>query len=364
VSAAALPSARQAAAPRAILILRTSALGDVVHCLPVAAALRRAHPEARIGWVVEEPFAPLVASHPAVDEVIPVALRRWRRLASAGTSLREIAALRARLRAFAADVALDLMGNHKAGALALLSGARRRVGARPADRREPSSGWWISERVPVVGLHAVDRAFSLAAALGGGGGGVQPATDDFAGARLLRGQDPPALSPAGYVLLQPGAAWGNKRWPPAWWGDLAAGLAADGRRVYVLAGPGEEALAGAVATASGGAAEAVAPGGLTALAAWLRGARLLVGGDTGPLHLAHALGVPVLALHGPTDPARNGPYGAPDQAMFHLLPCSFCHRRFGEAKACLLALTPPHVLARTRALLAEPPEADGKFARR
>ena len=336
-----------APAPRSILILRTSALGDVVHCLPVASALRAAYPAARLGWVVEEPFLALVASHPAVDEAIPVALRRWRRRPLAAATLGELAAFRRRLRDFDAEVALDLMGNHKAGALALLSGARRRIGPARRDRREPSSAAWINRRFPLSGEHAVDRALSLVAALG-----APTAAADFAGAALLPGGGAGAPPAPGYVLLQPGAGWGNKRYPAVWWGRIARELADHGARVLVLAGPGEEGLAAEVEAASSGGAATVAPGGLAELAAWLRGARLVIGGDTGPLHLAHALGAPVLALHGPTDPARHGPYGAPGRVMVRVLPCSFCYRRYEETKACLLELAPWQVAARARALIA------------
>jgi heptosyltransferase-1 len=135
---------------------------------------------------------------------------------------------------------------------------------------------------------------------------------------------------------------------------VAAELAAGGERVVAVADGGEERLAAAVAAASAGAAEPVVAGGLATLAAWLRGARLVIGGDTGPVHLAHALGVPVLALHGPTDPARHGPYGAPERALFRRLPCSFCYRRFEATKACLLELAPRLVAARARSLLATP----------
>jgi heptosyltransferase I len=339
------------AQPQAILLLRTSALGDVVHSLPVASALRRAYPAARLGWVVEEPFAALVASHPAVDVVLPVALRRWRRAPLDRATQREAAAFLGRLRTFCADVALDLMGNHKAGILARLSGASLRLGARRDARREPSSAAWLNRRVELAGLHAVDRALSLLRGLG-----LDPGPADFAGAALLPA-DPAAVGNGpdeapGYVLLQPGAGWASKRYPPAWLGQVASGLAATGERVRVLAGPGEEALAEAVVVASAGGAVAVAPSGLGGLAAWLRGARLVIGGDTGPLHLAHALGAPVLALHGPTDPARHGPYGAPERALYQRLPCSFCYRRFAETKACLLELTPRRVLAAALDLLA------------
>jgi heptosyltransferase-1 len=336
-------------APRSILILRTSALGDVVHCLPVASALRRAFPAARIAWVVEEPFLPLVASHPAVDEAIPVKLRRWRRTPLDAPTRREVFAFVRRLRALRPDVALELMGNHKGGILAWLSRARQRVGAVRASRREPSSVLWLNRLVVPRGEHAVDRALSLVSALE-----VTPEPPDFAATALLppRAGDGPG-EPAGYVLLQPGAAWGNKRYPIEWWGTVARTLADARQRVCVLAGPGELPLANAVATASSGAAEPLDPGDLTALAAWLRGARLVLGGDTGPLHLAHALGVPVLALHGPTDPARHGPYGAPERALYRRLPCSFCYGRFDEPKACLLELAPAEVAARALSLLAD-----------
>ncbi|HET9766444.1 MAG TPA: lipopolysaccharide heptosyltransferase I [Thermoanaerobaculia bacterium] len=333
--------------PRSILILRTSALGDVVHCLPVASALRRAFPTARIAWVVEEPFLPLVASHPAVDEAIPVKLRRWRRTPFAAHTRREVFAFVRRLRALRPDVALELMGNHKGGILAWLSRAPQRIGAIRAARREPSSALWLNRLVVPLGEHAVDRALSLVSALG-----ITPEPADFASPALLPApsNDVPG-EPAGYVLLQPGAGWGNKRYPLAWWGAVARTLAAAGERVRVLAGPGEMPLAAEVVAASGNAAEPLDPCDLTALAAWLRGARLVLGGDTGPLHLAHALGVPVLALHGPTDPARHGPYGAPERALFRRLPCSFCYRRFAETKACLLELAPAEVAARALALL-------------
>jgi heptosyltransferase-1 len=345
---ASVTAAASPAAPASIVILRTSALGDVVHCLPVATALRRAFPAARIAWVVEEPFLALVSSHPAVDVAIPVALRRWRRAPFAAATRRELFAFLRQLRELRAEVALELMGNHKGGALARLSGARRRVGAARRARREPSSALWLNAPVEPSGDHAVDVALSLLAGLGVGG-----AAADFARESLLPGEavDPVAVRD-GYVLLQPGAGWGNKRYPVAWWGEVARSLVVAGHRVRVLAGPDEASLAAGVATAAGPGVTPLDPGDLTTLAAWLRGARLLLGGDTGPLHLAHALGVPVLALHGPTDPSRHGPYGAPERALHKQLPCSFCYKRFAETKACLLELAPHQVADRALALLA------------
>jgi heptosyltransferase-1 len=338
-----------------ILLVRTSSLGDVVHSLPVLAALRRHLPRARLGWVIEEPFAPLLAGHPDLDQLIVVGLRRWGRRPLAARTLAETAAFLAALDRFAPQVVLDLMGNHKAAAIAALSLAPRRIGHLPGGRREPSSALWLSERVPADGTHAVDRALSLLDALG-----LPREPADFGGDKLFRGQAAgEQASPGPIALLHPGAGWGNKAYPPAWWGEAARRLhAATGVATRVAAAPGEEDLAAAVVAAaggaSGGAAEAVAAPDLPALAALLRQAALMLGGDTGPTHLAHALGTPVLMVMGPTDPERHGPYRAPERAIYRRLPCSFCYRRFGEAKACLLEVPPERLAERAAALLARP----------
>ena len=336
-----------------VLIVRTSAMGDVVHCLPVLRGLRRALPEARIGWVVEEVFAPLLAGHPDLDAIFPVRLRPWRKGLLSRPVRREMKAALEAIRGFRPDVALDLMGNHKAGLVAWLSGARRIVGARRRDRREPASAVWINEAVTLRAPHAVDRALEVAAALG-----VAASPADFGGELLL--PEVPAET-AGflaerrrpYVLIQAGAGWGSKTYPPAFWGEVARRLAAAADvEVWVPVAPGEADLAAGVAAASRGTARTVDAGPFAALAALIRGSRLLLGGDTGPLHLAHALATPVLAVMGPTDPRRHGPYGAPDRALTHRLPCSFCYKRFPEARACLLGVAPAEVAARGFELLA------------
>lgn len=335
-----------------VLIVRTSALGDVVHALPVLRALRRGLPEARIAWVVEQGFAPLLAGHPDLDEVIPVRLRAWRKGLAGGAVRREMAAAWRALRRFAPDVALDLMGNHKGGAIARLSGARRVVGPARRDRREPSSALWIREGVALAGEHAVDRMLGVLAPLG-----LAPTAVEFGGEALLR--PAPAEAEAflagrpPYVLIQPGAGWGNKVYPPGRWGEVARRLRdAAGLGAWVAYGPGEEPLARAVAAASRGAAGVVEAAPLPFLAALVRGSRLVLGGDTGPLHLAHALGAPVLCVMGPTDPRRNGPYGAPERALHRRLPCSFCYKRYGGAKACLLRLSPAEIAGRSLEILA------------
>lgn len=338
-----------------LLLVRTSALGDVVHALPVLTALRRQLPEAHIGWVVEAASAPLVAGHPDLDETIVVRLRQWRRHPAASATRREVAAALGALRRFRADAVLDLMGNHKAGIIARAAGGRRVIGLARRHRREPASAVWLGEAVEPLGPHAVDHALSLLPALGVA---VEPA--DFGGDKLLRPEPRTVgqrLAAAGvgerpFVLLHPGAGWHDKRWPVARWGAAAGRLErASGLPTVVATAPGEEELAARVVSAAGGAAVEVPAPDLPTLGALLRRSRLALGGDTGPIHLAHALGTPVLCLMGPTDPERNGPYGAPERALWQRLPCSFCYRRFAEPKACMLALTVERVVERALGIL-------------
>jgi heptosyltransferase-1 len=329
-----------------ILLVRTSALGDVVHCLPVLTALRRHFPAARLGWVVEGAMLPVLAGHPDLDEAIVVRLRAWRQRLSLQT-FREIGGFRAALDDFAPDVVLDLMGNHKAGVIAALTFSHRRAGLARRFRREPSSALWINEMVEPRGEHAVDRALSVLDALG-----LPPEPADFGPDKLFRGAPPlPAGEP--FALIHPGAGWANKIYPPERWGEVAARLrAATGLATRVASSAAEQALADRVVAASGGAATAVPAPDLPTLAALLRGARLMLGGDSGPTHLAHALGTPVLMVMGPTDPERHGPYGQPENAIWKVLPCSFCYKRFAETKACLLEIPARRVAERAERILA------------
>lgn len=334
-------------AASSILIVRTSALGDVVQALPVLTALRRHLPEARIGWVVEAAFAPLLEGHPALDEVLEVRLRDWRRRPLSARTWRQAREFLGRLDSFAPQVVLDLMGNHKAGLLAAVTLADRRLGLGRAWRREPSSAIWLSDSVPARGVHAVDRMLSVLAGLDLPREPAEFGLEESPAAAL-----PGKLREGPYAVVLPGAAWANKRYPPDWWGEVARLLAADpGLPTLVAAGPGEEELAAGVEEAAAGAAHSLPVLGLAELATLLRRATLVLGGDTGPLHLAHAVGAPVCCVMGPTDPERHGPYQAPERVVVKRLPCSFCHRRLDGVKACLWELPPEQVAARARQLL-------------
>ncbi len=331
------------------LIVRTSAMGDIVHALPVLAALRRAHPGARIAWVVESVFAPLLEGHPDLDEVIPVALRTWRKEVFSAEAWRSVARFSEAIRSFSPDVVLDLMGTHKSGILGAWTLADRRLGLARGDRREPSSAIWLSDTVPALGPHAVDRMLSVLSGIGldADGGSV-----DFAG-KSLPG-DPWHGGPRtgeSFALLHPETAWRNKNYPRKAWSRVLRLLKERaGIDTWVAWGPDERGAAEEIARTSGSRAlEHLST--LPQLTALSREARIVIGGDTGPVHLAHALGTPVVCVMGPTDPNRNGPYGSPERAVVHRLPCSFCHQRLDSAKACLLNIEPEKIVERMLAVL-------------
>lgn len=329
-----------------ILVIRTSALGDVVHALPALAALRRHLPDARIGWVVEQAMAPLLEGHPELDDLLVVSLRAWRRRPFATATLSGVRRFLGELRRFAPEVVIDLMGNHKAGVIGALTLCDRRLGAARTHRREPSSAIWINEPVEPAGEHAIERAISLLAPLG-----VPAGAADLAGDHLFQDALPPA-TPERFFLLHPGAGWPNKRYPAELWGEAARRLAeATGVAGLVVGGPAESDLVAVAQRTSRGALERIDTPDLASLAALLRRADLVLAGDTGPLHLAHSMGTPVLCLMGPTDPSTHGPYGRPESALWHRLPCSFCHKRLDSPKPCLTLLAPESVAERAAGLL-------------
>ena len=290
--------------PRSIVIVKLSAIGDVLHGVPVAVALKRAFPRARIGWAVEGRAADILAGHPAVDHLFRLP-RGWLKSPSA------VLGLRRQLRAFAPDVALDLQGLLKSGVATWLSGARMRIGfARPVAREQS----WLAYTNPVrpVATHVVDRNCDLLVPLG-----IRETRPSFGMPRwavshervqqwlgALRLPEPP-------VVINPGAGWASKRWPTERFAALARALhRRHGIRPLVVWGGGaERALADRIAADACGEALVAPDTSLQDLGELFRLSRLVISGDTGPLHLAAAVGTPCVGLFGPVPAARNGPYG-------------------------------------------------------
>lgn len=304
-----------------VLLARLSSIGDVVHTLPVAAALRRAGHD--VVWLVEPAGRALLDENPAVARVVGTPAARGLTWDAARATLRA-------LRSERCDVALDLQGLWKSAAWARLSGAARVAGWGRRLRREPASALLLRETLesPPRGTHVIDRNLALLRLLGIEAEG----TRDFPLPPLARADASVeaglrALGLDDFVLLDPGGGWAGKLWAPERYAALAAALRLRGFRSLVAWGPGEQDLAERVVAASGGAAVRAFPTTLLEFGALARRARLVVAGDTGPMHLACALGAPVLALFGPTDPARNGPFAADDVVVARRPPCFPCYRR-------------------------------------
>lgn len=289
-----------------VLLTRLSALGDIVHTWPLADALARLRPAVELAWVVEEPLLPLVAGHPAVSRAIPVATRRWRAHPAAAATREGIRAVRRALREFAPEVALDPQGLCKSAAWGWLAGAPERIGVGRRVRRERLAGTFYTRTVsPPDGVaHVVD--FNLAMLDAFGAPAPYGAAPD--GRFLLAANPRPAVAP-GTVAILPGTGRAGKTWPGASYAALARRVAADGRPAVVAWGPGERELAASIVAAAGPGVTLAPPTGIAELAALLAGCAAVVGGDTGPVHLAAAVGAPVVAIFLASDPARNAPRG-------------------------------------------------------
>jgi len=307
-----------AEAPRSLLVVRLGAMGDVIHTMAAVAALRAAFPEMKIGWAVEERWADLLraksdrssgprsASRPLVDFVHVLHTKRWRRSLFTAETRTQIANAFREIRAQRHALAADFQGAIKSALVARFAGAQQIFGM--AQPREDPARFLYGRRVNAAGSHVIEQYHSLAEAIAGRA--LSTAAAEFpcdAEAEAAITAKLGALGP-NVVIINPGAGWAAKQWPAERYGEVGSALASQGMFPIIHFGPGEEELARAAAAASAGSAASISCS-LPELIALTRRARLFIGGDTGPLHLAAALKVPVVAIFGPTDPARNGPYG-------------------------------------------------------
>lgn len=282
-----------------LLVVRLGSLGDIIHTFPAVAALRESFPQASIVWLTHPRWGFLVQTSNLASEIWTVETRRL-------SSVRDVVR---RLRQNSWNAGIDYQGLWKSAMLPFLGDVPRRIGFSSAAIREFGVPVLYTERVTTTKAHIVEQngELSLRAGAQRGTAGVSlqiPERDQAGVCSLLRAQ---RLEP--YVVLSPGGGWRSKCWPAEWFGALARKLwESVGLRCVVNAGPGDNDLAAVLVGSSGGAAPFVYSGNLGELMALLKGATCVVGGDTGPVHLAAALDTPVVALFGPTDPARNGPY--------------------------------------------------------
>jgi heptosyltransferase-1 len=347
-----------------LLIVRLSAMGDVIHTLPAAEALRRTFPQAMMGWLIEERWAELLCApaaarrgarsgeRPLVDWVHTVNLKAWGRSPVSIHTLEEIARVWNDVRSARYEIAVDLQGAIRSAVLASWSGAPVVYGAR--EPREGPAGLWYTRQATAQGTHVIEQGLSLVEALAGKKMDV-PVVDFPRDARAEEkiGRQLRQADIGEFAILNPGAGWGAKQWPAERYGYLARALARCGLQSIVNYGPGEQDLARRTERASDGGARALECS-VTELIALTRRAKLFVGGDTGPMHLAAALKVPVVAIFGPTDPARNGPYGTPSVVLRN--PSSTTtHARNPHSDEAMLAIDVEAVIAAARTLLSPTP---------
>jgi heptosyltransferase I len=343
-----------------LLIVRLSAMGDVIHTLPAVRALREAFPQVFIGWLIEERWAELLcapgsprrgrrsALRPLVDEVHAVNLKAWGKSPFSISTLQRVATVWNDVRDTHYDTAVDLQGAMRSAVLARLSGARVVYGA--SEPRESPASLWYTRKAVAHGRHVIEQNVSVAEALVGRPTKVPLA--EFPCDARAEAQVEQRLAELGigdFAILNPGAGWGAKRWPAERYGEAARKLADLGLRSILNYGPGEEELAKAAETASAGMGQAMSCT-ITELIALTRRARLFIGGDTGPLHLAAALRVPVVAIYGPTDPARNGPYGT-RSIVLRSAESVTTHTRRAAADEGLVAIGSEVVVAAANKLL-------------
>jgi heptosyltransferase I len=299
-----------------ILIVRMSALGDIVHALPVLASLRAAYPTAEIDWLADQRYAGVLDFVTGLNQ----------RIIGRPGLVRAVQSLRERKY----DAAIDLQGLFKSAAMARLSGATRVIGFERAALRERGAVWFYDETASVAAeAHVIQKNLSVLPTLGVPDQAVRfpfvvplsPVADAVAAEAATRGD-------GGFALINPGGGWPNKRWPPERFGELAARIRErHGLPSYVLWGEDEYMLADRIASGSTGAAVRAPRTTLGDLIALSARARLMVSGDTGPIHLAAAMGTPIVGLYGPTWPNRNGPWSPHDTVVSRASRCECHHKR-------------------------------------
>lgn len=321
-----------------ILIVKLGSLGDVIHAIPAAAAIRRAFPGAHVHWLVDVRHHDLLELVPVIDE----------RIAVNTSSLPSIRAAVRELRRGRYDVAIDLQGLLKSAVLARLSGANRVIGFPAPLLRERTARVFYTEASGNAAPHVIEKNLSTLKAIGIRVPDIEFPLDDrrpeiaaTVRERLGIARDAP------FAIINPGAAWPNKRWPPVYFAEVARALASrHNLRSIVLWGPDEGQLARNVVAASDGTAAVSPQTTIADLVSLTKAAAVMISGDTGPMHVAGAVGTPLVGIFGPTDPARNGPWAEDDLTVSRYESCSCRYRRQCRiAGWCLLDISPREVMA-------------------
>ncbi|KAA0892021.1 lipopolysaccharide heptosyltransferase I [Oryzomonas rubra] len=327
-----------------VLIIKTSALGDIIHALPVIDYLRQVSTGVEIDWVVEEPFLPVLEHNPGLSQIHVVRTRKWRKAPFSAETRKDLRALRMELRERCYDLVFDIQGNLKSGLIAWLTGARERVGFTREVAQEKANCLFTTRRIPFrdSDRNVTDRYLRVVSALFGRDyrgmeltGAIVSAPEDEAAAERYR-----AGLPGGPVILfQVGTTWNTKLWYPEGWSELARRVVAryPGATILINWGsPGEKALGERIAGEVGPAVHLLPWLRIRELIPVLRRVDLVIGGDTGPVYLAAAVGTPTVSFYRATSAATYAPQGKRHRTVQAAMECAACYRtscdRDGECR--------------------------------
>ncbi|MDK9718612.1 MAG: lipopolysaccharide heptosyltransferase I [Trichlorobacter sp.] len=342
-----------------ILIIKTSSLGDIIHALPVLSYLRQAAPGAFIDWVVDEAFSDLVSGNPLVDRLLPVAFRRWKKAVFAGKTRHEVMAFITQLRQYQYDLVFDLQGNSKSGMVCWLARSRRKIGFDREHLQEKLNSFFTTEQVSFLPIdrNAVQRYLRIVSApfaLRPDGlpmhSDIATSADDdcFAGNVLAAVGSP-------VVLFHTGTTWQTKLWFDEGWLQLGQELLGRYASATIVLswGTDEERQRAEQLAAKLGSRTCLLPRlSLKQFAAVLKRCNLAIGGDTGPVHLAAAVGTATVSFYRCTDGLRNGPYGIQHAIIQSSLPCTVCMRKqCDQDEDCRRNITPTALFEAAERLL-------------
>jgi 3-deoxy-D-manno-octulosonic-acid transferase/heptosyltransferase-1 len=331
-----------------ILIVKLSAIGDVIHTLPSLTALRKLYPEAHITWVVEEAAAGLVKNHPLLNAVLISRRKSWIKYLRKGEfsrPLREMRAFLRELRKRPYDLVIDFHGLLKSAVIVLLSGGKRKLGYNSL---QELSGLFYNEKIPEdMNKHAVDRYLDFPRFLGAKIAKAQfiLPSDNSAQARIQSLLEKYHLENKKFIAVNPVAYWETKLWDDEKFAGLADLIKTKLNMEVVFTGSEKESIEKITTRMQAKAVNLAGETTLPELAYLYQKALLLVTTDSGPMHLAAAVGTPVVALFGPTDPQRTGPYGDGHIIIRSDLPCSPCLRKECPTTKCMQDILPEQVLA-------------------
>jgi len=330
---------------RKILVVKPSSLGDVVHSLPFLNALNRCYPKAEIHWVIAKELEGLLEHHPMVRKSIVINKDLWKKITRAGDTVKEIRQLYQELRNEHYDLVVDLQGLLRSGLISMATHAPVRVGF--AEAREGSRFFYTRKVKGGKGMHAVDRYMKIAEELGCSADEIifplplqQRESDKMRRIRADLHQ---------YAVIVPGARWKTKIWPAKNFGNVAAELPI---RSVVIGSSGDRGIAERVVSSSCGKAVSLAgETELSELIELMRGASVVITNDSGPMHIAAALNIPVIAVFGPTSPVLTGPYGRGHVILQTREPCAPCFNRECTDMKCMREITPEAVAEKVHAVL-------------